>query len=137
MADIFDELFERRLRGGDKGQHQHGAIAIRVDKSMKEVYGFNQIRGYNKSIHAELDALRKCPEGIFDLYIGRLNKGCSCPCKNCIERMLRLRKHRIFIRHIYYTDGIDENGNLIITKRHFSEMNDNKDTLHISKSYRG
>ena len=30
MTEIFEELFERRLRVGDNGQHLHSAFAIRV-----------------------------------------------------------------------------------------------------------
>ena len=139
MTEIFEELFERRLRCGDNGQHLHSAFAIRVrnnKNNTKKMYGFNQIRADNKSIHAELDALRKCSEGTYDLYVARLNKRCSCPCQNCIERMKCLHKRGIIVRRIYYTDGITDDGKLIITKRNFSELYDNKSSLQVSQGYR-
>lgn len=139
MANIFNDLIERRSRCGDNGQHRHSAFAIRVrnnKNNTKKMYGFNQIRADNKSIHAELDALRKCSEGTYDLYVARLNKRCSCPCQNCIERMMHLHKRGIFVRRIYYTNGITDDGNLIITKRSFSELYDNKSSLQVSQGYR-
>lgn len=133
---IFNEIFERRGRVGDNGQHRHGAIAVSIGKRKSYIYGFNQIRGNNKSIHAELDALRKCGKGTYDIYVGRMNRGCSCPCQNCIDRMLHLKKRGINIRRIYYSDGIKDDGTLKIIRASFSELYDKKDTLQISQAYR-
>uniref|UniRef100_A0A6C0J7C9 CMP/dCMP-type deaminase domain-containing protein n=1 Tax=viral metagenome TaxID=1070528 RepID=A0A6C0J7C9_9ZZZZ len=133
---IFNQLLQRRARQGDNGQHRHGAFAVSIGKRQTYMYGFNQIRANNKSIHAELDALRKCGKGTYDIYVCRLNMGCSCPCQNCIERMIHLKKRGINIRRIYYTDGINDDGTLKITRSNFSELYDKKDTLQISQGYR-
>ena len=136
MSDIFDEIFLRRSRQGDNGQQLHGAIAIRTDKRQKNIFGYNQIRGNGKTIHAELDALGKCNKGTYDLYIGRINRLCSCPCQNCMERMIILKKRGIMIRKIIYTDGINEDGTLRISVWNFNDLYSIKNTLQISKAYR-
>tara|TARA_B110000977_G_C11078894_1_gene492210 strand:+ start:701 stop:1123 length:423 start_codon:yes stop_codon:yes gene_type:complete len=133
---IFEELLERRLRQGDNGQQRHGAFAVRTDKRQKQIFGYNQIRGNGKTIHAELSALGKCKKGTYDIYVGRLNGRCSCPCQNCMDRMTKLKKRGIYIRNIIYTDGIDEDGSLKLTEWKFKELYLIKDTLQISKAYR-
>lgn len=113
INSIISKFSNRRLINANFGSFYHFSLIFTKKKGViyPISYGENQIR-YNKSIHAEVDAIDKIRDigkfrKIFILVVRITKSGeitISKPCKSCIEKMNSFNCKNYKISRIYYSN---------------------------------